>query len=309
MELITDLNNISGKYRDSIITLGNFDGLHLGHQALVKMVIDRAKEISGTSIVVTFHPHPLKILAPDKCPPLISIYEEKITMFTNMGVDVLVKIPFTFEFASKSPREFVKDILCDSLNVREIFVGHNYRFGRGREGNIERLKALGVELGFRVNEIDYIAVNDEVVSSTKIRVLLKDGEIEHAAKLLGRPYAITGIVIQGDGRGKALGFPTANIMPEHEIIPARGVYAVKVSLRGQHYSGIANIGYRPTFDKDILTTEANIFDLNEDVYGEKITLYFIHRIRDEKKFPSVDALIQQINLDVESAKVYLQLHQ
>ncbi|MBI5187516.1 MAG: bifunctional riboflavin kinase/FAD synthetase [Nitrospirae bacterium] len=305
MQLITDLNDISGKCKDSVVTLGNFDGLHLGHQALVKMVIDRAKEINGTSVVVTFHPHPLKILAPDKCPPLISIYEEKITLFTNMGVDVLVKIPFTLEFASKSPGEFVKDILYDSLNVKEIFVGHNYRFGRGRKGNIERLKDLGVELGFRVNEIDYIAVNGEVVSSTKIRNLLKDGEIEHAAKLLGRPYAITGIVVQGDGRGKALGFPTANIVPEHEIIPAKGVYAVKVFLRGQHYNGIANIGYRPTFGKDILTTEANIFDLNEDIYGEKITLYFIHRIRDEKKFPSVDALVQQIKLDVEAAKNHL----
>ncbi|MBI5025857.1 MAG: bifunctional riboflavin kinase/FAD synthetase [Nitrospirae bacterium] len=292
----------AGKCKNSVVTLGNFDGLHLGHQAIVKMVVERAREIGGTSVVVTFHPHPLKILAPDKCPPLISIYEEKIALFKKMGVAVLVKIPFTPEFSLKSPEDFVKEILCDSLDTREVFVGYNYRFGRGREGNIAKLRALGIKLGFKVVEVDQISIDGEIVSSTKIRNLLRDGAVEHAAKLLGRHYAITGIVVRGDGRGKAIGFPTANIAPIHEIIPANGVYAVKLFIRNRCYSGIANVGYRPTFDRNTLTIEVNIFDFDEDIYGEEITLPFIRKIRDEIKFIDINSLIQQINLDIETAR-------
>jgi len=302
MQLITDLQNLSGKCKNSVVTLGNFDGLHLGHQAIVRMVVERAREIGGTSVVVTFHPHPLKILAPDKCPPLISIYEEKIALFKKMGVAVLVKIPFTLEFSLKGPEDFVKEILCDSLDTREVFVGYNYRFGKGREGNISKLRVLGIKLGFKVVEVNQISIDGEIVSSTKIRNLLRDGAVEHAAKLLGRHYAITGIVIRGDGRGKAIGVPTANIAPIHEIIPASGVYAVKLFIRNRYYSGIANVGYRPTFDRNTLTMEVNIFNFDEDIYGEEITLSFIRKIRDEMKFIDINSLIQQINLDIETAR-------
>jgi riboflavin kinase/FMN adenylyltransferase len=306
--LITDLKEITTPFTRSVITLGNFDGLHLGHQELIRKVIRRAKETGARSIVVTFRPHPLKILAPEKCPPLISIYEEKIKLFEKLGIDVLVKIPFTLDFAKMTPGDFVKGILCDMLGAKEIFVGFNYRFGRGREGNITTLKALGERLGFTVREVEQVSLDGEVISSTKIRHLLRDGEVEHAARLLGRTYTITGIVVKGDGRGKDLGFPTANIAPKHSIIPAHGVYAVRLFVRDRFYDGIANIGMRPTFDKNVLTVEVHVFDFNEDIYGEDISLYFIGKIRDEKKFGSAGELIDQIRSDVGVARDLLSGH-
>lgn len=306
MQLITDLSKITTRFSNSIITLGNFDGLHLGHQALIKQIISRAKETGALSLVVTFRPHPLKILAPEKCPPLISIYEEKIRLFEKLGVDVLVKIPFTLEFSAMSPGDFVKTILCDLLGAKEIYVGYNYRFGKGREGNIARLKEFGREYGFNVIEVEQVSLNGEIISSTKIRDLIRSGEVEHASKLLGRTYAITGIVIKGDGRGKGLGFPTANIASKHSIIPADGVYAVRLFVRDRFCDGIANIGLRPTFGKNVLAVEVHVFDFNEDLYGEDIIVYFIRRIREEKKFANASALIHQINADITTAKKILE---
>ena len=305
MLLITDLSRITRPFTNSVITLGNFDGIHLGHQELVRMVMKRAQEIRGQSMVVTFRPHPLKVLAPDKCPPLISIYEEKIELFRKLGIDVLVKIPFSFHFAEMTPREFVKKILCNLLGTKEIFVGCNYRFGKGREGTTETLKQMGEEFGFKVNEVKQIALRDEVISSTKIRQLLSAGEVEHAAELLGRPYAITGIVIRGDSRGKTLGFPTANIASKHAIVPANGVYAVKLSARDTCHDGVVNIGLRPTFDTKHLAIEVHVFDFNEDLYGEEVTIYFIKKLRTERKFDTADALITQITKDIAEAKSVL----
>lgn len=308
MILITDLKNIQKKFDNSILTLGNFDGLHLGHQELVRMIIRRARETGALSMVVTFRPHPLKILAPEKCPPLISIYEEKIKLFERLGIDVLVKIPFTLEFSAMPPEDFVRDVLCGTLGAKEIFVGYNYRFGKGREGDIRTLRGLGEKYGFTVREIEQIAFGGEVISSTKIRTLLREGDVEHAAKLLGRTYAITGIVVKGDGRGKGLGFPTANIAPKHSIIPADGVYAVRLIVREKVYDGIANIGMRPTFNKKVLAIEVHVFDFNEDIYGEDISLYFIRKIREEKKFKGAEALVTQIKSDIETAKEILSSH-
>lgn len=308
MILITDLKNIQKKFNNSILTLGNFDGLHLGHQELVRMIIRRARETGALSMVVTFRPHPLKILAPEKCPPLISIYEEKIKLFERLGIDVLVKIPFTLEFSAMPPEDFVRDVLCGTLGAKEIFVGYNYRFGKGREGDIRTLRGLGEKYGFTVREIEQIAFGGEVISSTKIRTLLREGDVEHAAKLLGRTYAITGIVVKGDGRGKGLGFPTANIAPKHSIIPADGVYAVRLIVREKVYDGIANIGMRPTFNKKVLAIEVHVFDFNEDIYGEDISLYFIRKIREEKKFKGAEALVTQIKSDIETAKEILSSH-
>ncbi|MHB8880696.1 MAG: bifunctional riboflavin kinase/FAD synthetase [Thermodesulfovibrionales bacterium] len=303
MFLITDLNKLPRTFSNSVITLGNFDGLHLGHQELIKKVIARAKETGGTSMVVTFRPHPLKILCPEKCPPLISIYEEKIGLIEALGIDVLVKIPFTLEFARMAPEDFVKDILFGLLGAKEIFVGYNYRFGRDRAGNIEMLKDLGARYGFAVRQVEQISLAGEVISSTKIRHLLREGGVEQAARLLGRNYAITGVVIRGDGRGRSLGFPTANIAPKHAIIPSHGVYAVRLFVRDRLYDGIANIGMRPTFDKKTLSIEAYIFDFDEDIYGEEISVYFLKKIRDEIKFNSIDELIRQITSDIEASRL------
>lgn len=308
MLLITDLKSITTKFTNSVITLGNFDGLHLGHQELIKMVIRRAEERGAVSLVVTFRPHPLKILAPEKCPPLISIYEEKIRLFEKLGIDVLVKIPFTVDFSAMAPEDFVKDILCGLLGAKEIFVGYNYRFGRGREGNVQTLKKLGEKFGFTVREVEQVSVGGEVISSSKIRRLLKDGEVEHASRLLGRTYAITGIVVRGDGRGKGLGFPTANIIPKHTIIPANGVYAARLYVRDKLYDGIANIGMRPTFDKEGLTIEVHVFDFSEDIYSEEVSLYFVKKIREEKKFKNADELIRRIAADIKTAREILAGH-
>jgi riboflavin kinase/FMN adenylyltransferase len=307
MLLITNLSKITTRFPNSVITLGNFDGIHLGHQELVRMVIRRAREINGQSMVVTFRPHPLKVLAPEKCPPLISIYEEKVQLFEKLGIDVLVKIPFSLHFAEMSPREFVKDILCDLLGAKDIFVGYNYKFGKGREGNTRTLRQMGEEYGFSVHEVEQISLDGEVISSTKIRQLLKAGEVEHAAKLLGRPYAITGIVIKGDSRGKTLGFPTANIASKHAIIPSNGVYAVKLLAREKCLNGVVNIGLRPTFDTKSLAIEVHVFDFNEDLYGEEITLFFIRKLREEKKFETAEALIGQISKDIGTAREILAL--
>jgi riboflavin kinase / FMN adenylyltransferase len=308
MLLITDLSRITTKFTNTVLTLGNFDGLHLGHQELIKIVMKRARETGAASMVVTFRPHPLKILAPEKCPPLISIYEEKIALFEKLGLDVLVKIPFTLDFSAMSPEDFTKKILCDLLGAKEIFVGYNYRFGRGRAGTVETLKKLGEKYGFVVREVEQISLDGEVISSTKIRKLLGEGQVERAARLLGRTYAITGIVVKGDGRGKGLGFPTANIAPKHSIIPAGGVYAVRFFVREKLYDGIANIGVRPTFDENRLTIEVYVLDFNEDIYGEEISLYFIGKIREERKFKSPDDLIRQIAADIRTARGMLAEH-
>jgi riboflavin kinase/FMN adenylyltransferase len=308
MVLITDLQQIATPFTKSVLTLGNFDGLHVGHQELVRMVIRRAREAGALSMVVTFRPHPLKVLAPEKCPPLISIYEEKIRLFERLGIDVLVKIPFTLHFSEMSPRDFVKTVLCDLLGAEEIFVGYNYRFGRGREGTVRILREMGEEFGFRVTEIEQVSLNGEVISSTKIRLLLGDGEVEHAARLLGRPYAITGVVIKGDGRGKSLGFPTANIASKHAIVPSSGVYAVKLFVRDRYYDGVVNIGFRPTFDTRTMAIEAHVFDFNEDLYGEEMTIYFIKKMREEIKFGDSAALIRQIGKDIEESRQVLSGH-
>ena len=305
MILVTDLSKIKKSFTSSIITLGNFDGLHLGHQELIRKIIQRAEETASLSMVVTFRPHPLKILAPEKCPPLISIYEEKIRLLEQLGIDVLVKIPFSLDFAAMEPRDFVKDILCGLLGAKEIFVGYNYRFGKGRKGDIRLLRELGEEFGFVVREIEQVSLNGEVISSTRIRQLLKNGDVGDAAKFLGRPYALCGIVVKGDGRGRGLGFPTANIASRHAIIPSNGVYAVKLFVRDKYYNGVVNIGMRPTFDASSLAIEVHIFDFDEDIYGEEITVSFMRKIREEKKFGSAEALINQISADIEIAKEIL----
>jgi len=299
MELFTDLEQVKGCCsKPGVVTLGNFDGLHIGHQVLIRNVVERAREIGGTSIVFTFHPHPLKVLSPKTCPPLISSYEEKIALFEEMGLDMLLMIPFTREIAEMDAWDFAEKVLSRTLNASEVFVGFNYRFGRNREGSVTRLREFGEKLGFRVREVREVTVDDEVVSSTKIRDLLKAGNVEHAARLLGRPYAITGRVVQGDRRGRTLGFPTANVDPIHEIMPYPGVYAVRVFVDGRQYNGVANAGFRPTFDKRDLCLEVHILDFSGDIYGREITLFLVSKIRAEKRFESLEALKAQIEKDV-----------
>ena len=304
MEIVIDINNLI-ENKPSVITLGNFDGLHLGHQMLVKTVINLARSIQGRSVVFTFTPHPLKVLAPDRCPPLINIREEKIQLFRSMGIDLLILAPFTVELSKKSPEAFVEEILWRSLHAKVIVVGQNYRFGKDRRGNVRFLKEMGMYLGFDVLVTKPFTIDNEMVSSTKIRQFLKKGEVEHAARLMGRPYQLKGKVVKGDGRGRLLGFPTANILPVHEIIPCCGVYATKARIECIDYDSITNIGYRPTFCKETLCVETHIFGFNRSIYDYEITISFVARLRKEKKFDTPEQLIKQIQKDTKQAKILL----
>ena len=306
MKIIRNLKEIIRPYKRSVITIGNFDGVHLGHQALIHEVIDKADSVSGTSVAITFEPHPIRVLNGSNHPPLITILEQKIELIERMDLDVLIVIPFTREFASLSPREFVEDILIRKLGMTAIVVGKDYSFGRNREGTVGLLKTFAELFDFELVIADWIGENrapDGRISSTRIRNLVVDGEVDKAQPLLGRYYQVRGTVATGRDRGgKLLGFPTANINLQDELCPKTGVYAVTVECRSAIYDGVANIGYSPTFDDHIFTVEVHILDFNRNIYGDNIRVNFIKRIRDELKFSSVAELAEQIKEDVIEAR-------
>ena len=302
MEIIRNLKDINIPYKRSVITIGNFDGVHLGHQALIHEVIDKADSISGTSVAITFEPHPIRVLNGSNHPPLITILEQKIELIERMDLDVLIVIPFTREFASLSPREFVEDILIRKLGMTAIVVGKDYTFGRNREGTVGLLKTFAELFDFELVIADWIGENraaDGRISSTRIRNLVVDGRVDKVQPLLGRYYQVRGTVATGRDRGgKLLGFPTANINLQDELCPKTGVYAVTVECTSATFDGVANIGYSPTFDDHIFTVEVHILDFNRNIYGDNIRVNFIKRIRDELKFSSIAELADQIKEDV-----------
>jgi len=288
--------------KDPVVTLGNFDGVHLGHQTIFKQVVARAVEINGTSVAFTFEPHPLKVLAPSRSPKLLATFREKMAQIEAAGMEVVVCAKFTPEFASQNPEDFVKDVLVGAIGVKDLFVGHDYAFGRDRKGDIPFLREAGSRYGFGVHVIGPVKVEGIIVSSTKIRQLVMDGEVCLASKLIGRPYSIEGTVIPGHSRGRELGFPTANITTPNELPPKEGVYAVSVHVEGRVFRGVANIGKNPTFDDEGVSYEVHIFDFDDNLYGKFLRMNFIKRVRDEYKFGSVPELVEQIKNDVERVK-------
>jgi riboflavin kinase/FMN adenylyltransferase len=311
MKLIEDLNQIVTPYHKGVITIGNFDGVHIGHQALFHQVIEQADAIGGTSIAMTFEPHPIRVLHKSGNPPLITLYDQKIELIARSGIDVLICVPFTQEFASITAQDYVEDILLKRIGVSMVVVGGDYTFGRNREGNLELLKSYADRLGFQVKVLDWITSANgrrERISSTKIRDLVTNGKVADAYKLLGRYYQIRGTVMAGRNRGgKLLGFPTANINLHDEICPKTGIYAVTVECLGRKYKGVANIGYSPTFDDHLFTVEVHILDFDERIYDQEIRVNFVKRIRDEKKFASITELADQIKRDVIRARKILSL--
>ena len=309
MEFIEQIENIRIPYTNAVITIGNFDGVHLGHQALFREVIQKARDIDGTAIAMTFEPHPIRVLKQNGQPPLITLYEQKMELLERTGLDVLICISFTPEFAAIPAKEFVEDLLVGRIGMKAIVVGKDYTYGKNREGNLQSLKADGQRLGFEVLVADWIQVSNSLpgrTSSTLIRELVTDGQVVDANELLGRPYQIRGKVITGRNRGgKLLGFPTANINLQDELCPKTGIYAVTIDCRGETLKGVANIGYSPTFDDHLFTVEVHILDFEENIYGEKILINFIQRLRDEEKFNSLSELSNQIRRDVEEAKKIL----
>jgi len=303
---IQGLNDISQPFRRAVVTIGNFDGVHIGHQALFYEVIERAHAIDGTSIAITFEPHPLRVLNRNASPPLITIFEQKVELIERSGLDVLISIPFTLEFAAISAQRFVEDLLVRKIGMKAIVVGEDYAFGKNREGDIELLSTLAPRLGYEVvvtGMIRTVKGTLDRISSTAIRELVQAGEMAQAGRMLGRHFQLRGTVVTGRDRGgKLLGFPTANLKLEDELCPKTGIYAVTVEIEDRLLRGVANIGYSPTFDDMRFTVEVHILDFNEMIYGRKIRVNFTKRIRDEAKFASLAALKAQIAADVEAAR-------
>ena len=292
-------NNIT----NSVVTIGNFDGVHKGHQALFKKVIERATEIDGISLVITFEPHPIKVMSPQKLRPLITVLEQKKELVVNIGIDILLLVEFTLEFAAISARDFVKDILIDRLGMKEIVVGYDYVFGHNREGNIELLRGMGRQYHFSVHQIGPIYEGETLVSSTSIRNLIIEGRVSEVNQLLGRCYQIRGEVIGGRSRGgPVLGYATANLRLVDGLIPKDGVYIVTVDRAGSLYQGLTNIGDNPTFKDGNLSVETHIFGLSENIVGEKLKVNFLSRLRDEIAFDSPEELSRQISKDIKAAK-------
>ena len=326
MKLVRQLAEIEKPFKNAVITIGNFDGVHLGHQSLFHEVIELSDRLKGTSVAMTFDPHPLRVLKSNSHPPLITLNEQKIELIEKTGIDVLICIPFTREFGSISAYEFVHDILVGTIGMKAVIVGKDYSFGNKREGNVSFLKKYAGELEYEVIVADWVENNivrfvednesdlnsaftgNIRISSTRIREMVMAGEVDKAQKLLGRNYQIRGEVVTGRNRGgKDLGFPTANINLKDELCPKNGVYAVTVEYKGLLYKGVANIGTSPTFDDNIFTIEVHILDFNENIYGKDIRVNFIKRLRDEKKFSGISELSTQIIKDIAYARDLLSI--
>ena len=306
MKIIKGVDGITRDLRDSIVTIGNFDGVHLAHQKIFKRVVIEANNENRRSVVITFDPHPKKVLHPERRPFfLITSLDEKLRLIADMGIDAVVLLKFSLELAKMTAAEFVKNILWDRLHIKKIFIGHDYSFGRGKEGNEEYLKSSGNRLGFEVEVINAIKADGIPVSSTKTRNAILDGNVKLAASLLGRPYNLGGAVIKGYRRGAGIGFPTANIEPDKVLIPGRGVYAVIAEIEGSSHPSVVNIGFNPTFGNDKLSVETHVLDFKGNIAGKSLNLLFIDRIRDERKFESAERLAKQIEKDIGRAKEIL----
>ena len=293
------------KNENSIVTVGTFDGVHAGHRVLIRTVVEKAEEKNCRSVVVTFDPHPRDIINPGREGiRLLTSLSERRQLLADIGIDQMVVIPFDRDFSLLSSEEFVRDVVWDKIGVNEFVIGYDHQFGRNRKGTIETVQAIGEEAGFDVYVVSRQEVGDQVVSSTVIRNLIeKEGDMIKAESLLTRSYLLNGTVVHGDKKGKQLGFPTANIQPDHpnKIIPLNGVYAVEVLVEEKLYGGMINIGIRPTFEKDEKRIEVHIFDFDREIYGNTIQIRFLERLRSEKSFGEVKELKKQLELDREKA--------
>ena len=308
MQLFNDAWDVENLPSPSVVTVGNFDGLHLGQQMIIDRVVERAKAIGCASTVVTFDPHPLDILRPKRPPERITLRDQKRSLIERLGVDNLVVIGFSPDFATTTAKEFVEEFLVGKLGMKEIYVGSEFGFGKGREGDLGLLTDLSEKLGFRVDGVEELESELGTISSTRIRQAVRAGEMAQAARMLGRTFSVVGKVIHGEGRGKEHGWPTINVDVQHELMPADGVYASRLWLpaEDQLLEGVTNIGRRPTFPGGSdRVVEAHIFDFDRDVYGERVELGLVHRLRGERRFDSVEQLIRQIGEDARLAREYL----
>ncbi|MEG6615715.1 bifunctional riboflavin kinase/FAD synthetase [Peptococcaceae bacterium 1198_IL3148] len=302
MIVLNSFKGLKNKFHNIVVGIGNFDGVHIGHQKLIKQVINTAKNNEGTAIVMTFDPHPLAVLSPKDEPPKLLSQQAKEKMMQCLGIDALLSIPFNLDFANMTPEQFINDILFEELAVQGIVVGYNYTFGNRGLGDVTTLKKYQEKYGYTLQVIEPVTINDQVVSSTLIRKMLLEGEVEKATKFLGYTPFVEGIVVTGDRRGNTIGFPTANLELSDKLLsPANGVYSVHVEINDDTYLGVANIGTKPTFNgqSNYRNLEVHLLDFNDDIYGDTIVVKFLRRLRNEKRFNSVSDLITQINQDIE----------
>ncbi|MTI82849.1 MAG: bifunctional riboflavin kinase/FAD synthetase [Firmicutes bacterium] len=301
MKVYQNWEEVRHKYQNVVMALGNFDGVHLGHQQLIGQMVAKAGEIGGTPLVFTFYPHPMAVLRPESVPPMLLSQEAKQDMIAAMGVEVMVRASFTREFSAMLPEEFVSRILCDALQTRWVFVGYNYSFGYKGQGTPSLLQELGQKHGFNVHITPSVSVDGEAVSSTLIRQHIRNGNIAEARKFLGYCPRFEGNVVLGERRGRTLGFPTANLaIDDRIVIPPKGVYSVKAQVDNDNFLGVANIGTKPTFHgtKNKQNIEVHLLDFFGDLYGKKIKVFFTRHIRSEKRFASVNELVDQIKQDI-----------
>lgn len=305
MEVFRHIEDRSLSTLKPVLTMGNFDGIHLGHQALLQRVVQEARAQGGRSVVLTFEPHPLRILAPERAPRLILTHKDKMRLLENHGVDVVIIQAFNSSFANLPAKEFVQRYLIDRLKVHKVWVGRDLRFGKGRQGRVEDLIRWGAEGGFEVGIVEPIQLGGIRISSSRIREMIERGCVDEVNPLLGRYHFVSGRVGLGYQRGRHLGFPTANVVTRTEVLPLDGIYATFLQVHGTQWPSVTNIGINPTFGGGPRTIESYIFDFSGDLYGQRVQLFFVKRIREERRFSSPDLLVEQMKRDVLSAQKIL----
>ena len=305
MQIYYDLDVPSKSFQESIVTVGVFDGLHIGHQAVIRQVLTQTQKIKRASVVLTFDPPPLAFLAPERCPPALTTLPKKIEILGQLGVDAVVFARFDAYLQQMSPDTFVQQVLLQQLRATQVIVGYDWQFGKGRSGNAEALKQLGNRYQFDVTIVGPVQLHSKPVHSTRVREAIAEGSLDIASELLGRRYSIMGKVVEGEGRGRQIGFPTANIDVGNQMLPPSGVYAVQVKLERDLFDGVLNMGTRPTFGGEKFQIEAHLFGFEKMIYEKKIEVFFIEKIRAEQRFPNPEMLVGQIRQDVARAKAIL----
>jgi len=310
MKIVKNINEWKENFRDPVITIGNFDGVHQGHQELLKQLKNEARKRNTEAVIFTFDPHPLEVLSPEKCLPRLQTQIQKTEFFRELGIDGLIAFPFTKVFSRKTASYFIGEILVKELKFSAILVGKAFKFGSEREGDIDLLRRLGEKYGFKVIPFKEKLIDGEIISSTKIRRAIIAGDMNTAARFLGRPYAVEGLVVDGIKMGKKIGFPTANIQVRNQLLPTNGVYAVYCIVHGNRFDGAANIGIRPTIDtgeaidKRRRVLEVHLLDFHEEIYNTSVQIFFRSMIRPEKRFASIPLLVRQMERDVAACRAY-----
>ncbi len=305
MKTYYNLESIPKLNQESVVTFGVFDGIHIGHKKVLETVRTRAKTENLTSVLFGFYPHPLAFLAPDKCPPVLMCLPKRVEILEQIGIDMAIFVNFNERIASMSPHTFVDTILLDMCRAKHVVVGYACQFGKDREGNAQLLESIGEQSQFGVTVVPPTELNGLPIHSTRIREAIARGDLGLASQLLGRTYSLSGTIVRGDGRGRQLGFPTANIETGEQLCPPNGVYAIRARLDERWLDGVLNIGIRPTFNGTKFQVESHLFNFDEMIYGETIEVFFIQKIRSERKFSDMNALVKQINRDITAANEIL----